>query len=232
LTNLDLIVTDWRLVELVRRHGEDGHRLYLEELRWPGGPECPRCESGDLLWLERRRRYHYRRCRYQFRVVAGTVFHDSHLPLWKWFLAVGLMLSDEGVSALRLSQVIGGSYKTAWFREHRIRAAMTPAGEEVSAPLAYVAATGAAAAASSRAVGGRLDAAPPGWPLLRSVIAGSHVSPGFKYLSAYWGEARWRDAHRENPTAFRDTVLALLQHPWLSFGELTGTGAVKPLFMR
>jgi Transposase zinc-ribbon domain len=80
---------DHRLIELTQQHGDEGCRLYLEELRWPLGVECPRCESADLLWMERRR-------------------------------------------------------------------------------------------------------------------------------------ARWRDSQRENPTAFRDTVVALLAHPWLPFEKLVG----------
>ena len=63
--------------------------------------------------------------------------------------------------------------------------------------------------------------APPGWPLLRSVIAGAHGSVRAKYLAAYWNEARWRHEHRDNPNAFRDTVLALLDSPWLPYDVLT-----------
>ena len=65
-------------------------------------------------------------CGYQFSVKAGTIFHDSHLPLRKWFVAVYLMTeSRKGVSAMQLKRVLGiGSYKTAWYLCHRIRAAM------------------------------------------------------------------------------------------------------------
>ena len=115
-----------RRPRLVRgeEHGDDGCRLYLEHVRWPYGVECPRCSSSDVLWLDRRRRHHCRGCRYQFRVTARTVFHDSHLSLPKWFLAISLMLSSEsGFSAAQLQRVLGGSYKSAWFLEHRIRSA-------------------------------------------------------------------------------------------------------------
>ena len=65
------------------------------------------------------------RCRYQFSVRVGTLFHDSKLPLWKWFLAVYMMgESKKGVSANQLKRMLGVSYKTAWYLCHRIRAAM------------------------------------------------------------------------------------------------------------
>jgi transposase-like protein len=57
---------------------------------------------------------------------VGTIFHDSKLPLWKWFAAVYLMCeSRKGISALQIKRMLKiGSYETAWFLCHRIRAAM------------------------------------------------------------------------------------------------------------
>jgi len=107
-------------------------RDYLSDLRWPGGVECPRCLGrGRLLWLSARSKWHCYVCRYQFSVTAGTLFHGSHLAVWRWFIAVHLMLSSpDGVSASELRRAIGGSYKTSWFTAHRIRCAMGGHGAE------------------------------------------------------------------------------------------------------
>src|SRR5262245_28403806 len=104
------------LRRLTRARGvEGGVRAYFEALRWPAGVECPRCGSGRITVLAERRKYYCLACRYQFRVTAGTLLHDTHVPLWKWLVAVDLMMSSEaGYSAGRLSETIGGSYKTAW----------------------------------------------------------------------------------------------------------------------
>jgi transposase-like protein len=58
--------------------------------------------------------------------MAGTVFQDSKLPLWKWFAAVYLMVeSKKGVSALQVKRMLGiKSYETAWHLCHRIRSSM------------------------------------------------------------------------------------------------------------
>jgi len=212
---------------LIDRHGVDGCRLYLEQLRWPAGVLCPRCESSDVHWLERRRRHNCRQCRYQFRVTAGTVFHDSHLSLRKWFVAVQLMLdSERGTSALQLSELLGGSYKSAWFLEHRIRSAMARTAQ-FGDLVAYAGAVPPHGEPAGRPIardGGQQ--ALRSWPILKSLIAGAHRNVGVKYLSAYWNEVHWRDSNRTNPNAFRDTVLALLEHPWLPYDELTG--AVEP----
>lgn len=115
-------------------------RSFLADLRWPHGAECPRCsETSRLLWLTSRSKWHCYACRYQFSVTAGTLFHSSHLPVWKWFVAVDLMLAaPNGASANELRRTLGGSYKTAWFAAHRIRAAMRGYGAELLRSLVEV----------------------------------------------------------------------------------------------
>ncbi len=122
------------LPELIEKYGsEEKCRTLLAELRWPNGVECPRCESRKISRIKKRNQYECDGCRYQFSVTAGTLFHDSHLPLWKWFLAVFLIAeSKKGMSAKQLERVLGVSYKTAWHLSHRIRAAM---GGDPQGPL-------------------------------------------------------------------------------------------------
>lgn len=114
------------LPALIERFGsEDRCRTYLEDLRWPHGVECPRCESTSISRISARNQFDCNACRYQFSVTAGTLFHDSHLPLWKWFLAIYLISeSKKGISAKQLERMLGVSYKTAWYMSHRIRDAM------------------------------------------------------------------------------------------------------------
>ena len=117
---------EMNLVELVDRfHSEDQCRAYLEELRWPDGVECPRCGEKSISQIKKRPQYDCNSCRYQFSVTAGTIFHDSHLPLWKWFLAVYLIAeSKKSISANQLKRTLSVSYKTAWYLSHRIRAGL------------------------------------------------------------------------------------------------------------
>jgi len=125
---------DMNLPKLTQRFGSDEKcRAFLEELRWPDGPVCPRCEAKTVSTLADRHQYECSKCRYQFSVTAGTVMHDSHLPLWKWFLAIYLITeSKKGISARQLQRMMGVSYKTAWYLCHRIREAM---GDDEQLPL-------------------------------------------------------------------------------------------------
>lgn len=64
-------------------------------------------------------------CGYQFSATTCTLFNDTHLPLTKWFLAVGIICNaKKGVSAKQLERDLGVNYRTAWYLSHRIRKAM------------------------------------------------------------------------------------------------------------
>ncbi len=111
-----------------RFHSEEKCLEYLEGLRWPDGVHCPRCDSDKISRIVKRAQYDCDSCRYQFSVKAGTIFHDSHLPLRKWFAAVYLMCeARKGVSANQLKRTLKVAYKTAWYLCHRIRAALKDA---------------------------------------------------------------------------------------------------------
>ena len=114
------------LPKLVQQFGsEDRCREYLEELRWPNGVVCPRCECRSISRISTRNQFDCNKCRYRFGATSGTLFHDSHLPLSKWFMAVYLMgESKKGISAKQMQRMLDVSYKTAWYLAHRIRDAM------------------------------------------------------------------------------------------------------------
>lgn len=133
-TNLVKLIEDFQ--------SEDKCRDYLEALRWPNGPCCPRCQSKSVSQVVERGQYDCNECRYQFSVTAGSAFHDTHLPLWKWFLAVYMLCeSKKSVSANQLKRTLGISYKTAWYLCHRIRTAMqdvAPLNGVIEADEAYI----------------------------------------------------------------------------------------------
>ena len=119
---------------------EDKAREFLEALRWPDGPVCPKCgEINNAYRLEPKptkegeKGKHVRKgvwkcggCREQFTVTVGTIFEDSHIPLSKWLLAYHLLCaSKKGMSAHQLHRMLKVTYRSAWFMAHRIRYTMT-----------------------------------------------------------------------------------------------------------
>jgi transposase-like protein len=146
---------EMNLVKLIEDFADESKcRKYLEDLRWPNGVRCPRCGSDKVKRIvsvnsrakvdprtgERPKRHQFDcSCGYQFSVRVGTVFHDSHLPLWKWFLATYLMCeSKKGMSANQLKRTLGVTYETAWYLCHRIRSAMDEATVEALAGIVEI----------------------------------------------------------------------------------------------
>lgn len=104
---------------------DDDCRKVLENIRWPNGIHCPRCGCVETFKIPKHNRWECKGCGYQFTVMSGTIMHDSHLPLRKWFIAIYLMCeSKKGISANQMKRTLGVSYKTAWYLCHRIRQAM------------------------------------------------------------------------------------------------------------
>jgi transposase-like protein len=114
-------------------HDEDAARAHFQALRWPNGVVCPFCGSVDSATEMKGAttrpglfKCKAKECRKPFSATMGTLYERSHIPLHKWLLATHLMVaSKKGISAHQLYRMLGfGSYKTAWFMAHRIRASM------------------------------------------------------------------------------------------------------------
>jgi len=125
------------LSELVNQKGlttEEKCVAYLEKMRWPGGVRCPNCGNDAISHFQAKGksgkvRHLYqcldKGCRYQFSATTGTIFHDSHLPLNKWFAAIALVSeSEKPLSTNQLRQALDVQYKTAAHLALRIRQAV------------------------------------------------------------------------------------------------------------
>ncbi len=110
---------------------EEQAREYLEKIRWPEGPYCPRCGCMEVTKLQGKStrpgvyKCKGKGCRKPFTVTVGTIFERSHVKLREWLIAFHMMCSSKkGVSAHQIHRSFGVTYKTAWFICHRIRHAL------------------------------------------------------------------------------------------------------------
>lgn len=110
---------------------EDACRAYLTRHRWALGVKCPRCgfeavEHGTLAWHWQCTNCSPSATSYRFSVTVGTIFENTNKPLRDWFRVIHMMLtSKKGVSALQVHRTMGfGSYRTAWYMCHRVRAGL------------------------------------------------------------------------------------------------------------
>ena len=93
--------------------------------RWPEGFRCPHCGHDRGWFVTTRQHYECARCHRQTSITAGTLFHGTRVPLHKWFWALYWAGSDKGgISALRLSKLIGVAWRTAYGILRKLRMAM------------------------------------------------------------------------------------------------------------
>lgn len=120
------------LIEAVRHFSDSEVCIeYMSSLRWPNGAICPTCGRVDVSYLKSQQRFQCksRHPKRQFSVKVGTIFEDSPLGLDKWLPAVWIIVNAKnGVSSYEIARALGVTQKTAWFMDHRIRAAMAYGG--------------------------------------------------------------------------------------------------------
>jgi transposase-like protein len=112
---------------------DDACKAYLAKRRWPTGVvACPRCGTYDRVFALKTMPFKWecmncgKSTSYRFSVLVNTIFENTNIGLRQWFKVIYLMLtSKKGISSLQIQRIMGfGSYKTALYMTHRIRAAM------------------------------------------------------------------------------------------------------------
>lgn len=119
------------IIEIYKRFPtEEDCIKYLEFVRWNYEPKCTYCQSKNVTTLSKENRHHCNNCNTSFSVTVGTIFHHTHLPLQKWFLAITLILNaKKGIAARQLARDLEVNKNTAWYLGMRIRKAMLQSDE-------------------------------------------------------------------------------------------------------
>lgn len=98
---------------------------HLEKIKWPNKPICPYCGKSENTPVKEELRHKCNKCNASFSVTVGTIFHQTHLPLQKWFLAIALILNaKKGISSRQLARDLKVNKDTAWSMQMRIRQAL------------------------------------------------------------------------------------------------------------
>lgn len=106
---------------------DDDCRMFLENVRWNGEPECPHCgvkskKHYQLNKADFKGLYKCRDCKKRFTITVGTMFESSHISLRKWFTAIYIFASHKkGISSVQLHKDLHITQKTAWYMLNRIR---------------------------------------------------------------------------------------------------------------
>jgi len=99
--------------------------VHLENVRWRSNAWCPYCRSEKVTAAPKEQRHHCNNCNTSFSVTVGTIFHHTHLPLQKWYLAISIILNaKKGIAARQLGRDLQVNKDTAWRMAMKIRNAM------------------------------------------------------------------------------------------------------------
>jgi len=113
----------------IARMGEEECKAYLAFSQWGNKPVCPYCECDTCYTTAKR--YKCSGCKRLFSVTVGTIFHDSKIPLDKWFIAIYFAtMHKKGISSCQLARDISVTQRTAWHMLHRIRHTLIDNGFE------------------------------------------------------------------------------------------------------
>lgn len=125
LSSIDLIKSFRMNLTYISEHLNTQKKciVYLKKRRWKDQAQCPYCESHKCS--PKKDRYTCLNCKNSFSVTVGTVFENTKLPLYKWFMAISIILAaKKGVSSLQLSRDINVNKNTAWLMQNKIRTAI------------------------------------------------------------------------------------------------------------
>ena len=98
---------------------EERCEQFLERLRWRGIVTSPFSPTGKVYECSHGR-YKCKDSGKYFNVRTGTIFHNTKIPLTKWFAAIELIISKE-MTAESLAVSIGVSQKSAWLVLRRLK---------------------------------------------------------------------------------------------------------------
>lgn len=105
---------------------EEACEKYLYNSRWPNGFICPICGDTQCYYISTRKLFQCKINGHQISLTAGTVMHDSRMPLTVWFWSAYLVTTETlGISAVQLQRQLRiKRYETAFNILHKLRAAM------------------------------------------------------------------------------------------------------------
>jgi len=105
---------------------------FLENLRWGHKPQCPHCGSHRITSFKSENRHHCNACNVSFSATVNTVFHNTRIPLEKWFAALALIFKNEKrVSARKLAAEINVNKNTAWHMLTKLNESFGQTGQHI-----------------------------------------------------------------------------------------------------
>ena len=100
---------------------EEVCRKHLETVRWNGIVRSPFSNDSKVYHCAGNK-FKCRDTGKYFTVTTGTIFHNSKIPLQKWFIALWLVqYAGKPITSVELGRLLDITQKTAWFILRRLK---------------------------------------------------------------------------------------------------------------
>jgi len=100
---------------------EDKCINHLETLRWNGAVISP-FDTNSKVYFCNKSTYKCKNSGKYFNVKTKTLFHDTKIPLQKWFVAIWIISSqNKKINSVALSKELQITQKSAWYMIKRIK---------------------------------------------------------------------------------------------------------------
>ncbi len=94
---------------------------HLQNLRWNNQVISP-FDKNSKVYICKNDKYRCRNSGKYFNVRTNTIFHNSRIPLQKWFIAIWIISNGKrNITSVALGQELDITQKTAWFMLQRIK---------------------------------------------------------------------------------------------------------------
>ena len=94
---------------------------HLEKLRWNNEIVSP-FDKNSKVYACKNNKFRCRNSGNYFNVKTNTIFHNSRIPLQKWFNAIWIISNGKrGISSVALGLEIAVTQKTSWYMLQRIK---------------------------------------------------------------------------------------------------------------
>jgi len=112
-------ITEEQLLNLLP--DEDSCLRHLENTRWNGIIISPFSQNSKVYYCANGK-YKCRDSGKYFNAKTGTIFHNSRIPLQKWFVAIWIMaIEKNAITSVDMAKKLGITQKTAWYMMQRLR---------------------------------------------------------------------------------------------------------------
>ena len=104
---------------------------FFFDLKWPDGFYCDQCNSTHCYKINGRNVFECQKCHKQHSLLAGTIFQDCKLDLYKLILGIFLFFtSNKGVTGIEISSALDINYKSALLLIRKCRILMSQSNSE------------------------------------------------------------------------------------------------------